>query len=340
MLSSGHGQSEVNLAEKFAQGLAIKVPTVGFGCSSLTGSGRRNAFRNLEAAYEAGVRHFDVARYYGFGESEEILGSFLKRYRSQVTITTKFGIEPPKRTLGLSTAIGVGRRIVRFLPALRTRIQRTTQAFVKTGAFRVEEARASLETSLRELKTDYVDYYLLHDYCPGPEPAHKLLMFLESAVKAGKVRRFGIGTSFESVLQTIERQPRLCDVVQFQNCVLTRTRERLRPANVDRLVITHGSLGSSYGAIRSFLMRNVEVAQSWTAELGIDVLNHGQLSSLMLLYAAHVNPGGLVLFSSRDPARVVSNAKALLESNLSASQVSKFATLVDQEHSAIVQVDH
>ena len=56
-------------------GVGIKIPVLGFGCSSLTGTGRKNADRLLGTAFDAGVRHFDVARYYGYGEAEKILGT-------------------------------------------------------------------------------------------------------------------------------------------------------------------------------------------------------------------------------------------------------------------------
>src|SRR5580692_13032643 len=95
----------------------LRIPAIGFGCSALTGTNRTNALRVLEAAFDAGVRHFDVARYYGYGESEGILGTFIKSRRAEVTITTKFGIEPPRRTNALRFAMQAGRRLARAVPA-------------------------------------------------------------------------------------------------------------------------------------------------------------------------------------------------------------------------------
>jgi len=64
------------ITEIVVPGLAVRTPAVGFGCSSLTGTGPRNANRVLQTAFDAGVRHFDTARYYGYGEGEGILGRF------------------------------------------------------------------------------------------------------------------------------------------------------------------------------------------------------------------------------------------------------------------------
>jgi D-threo-aldose 1-dehydrogenase len=317
-------------------GLPFRTPVIGFGCSSLTGTDLGNANRVLETAFDAGVRHFDTARYYGYGEAEGILGRFLKSRRSEVTITTKFGISPPRRTTALGVGLYVGRRVVRLLPAVRNLLQRGTQSLVKSAAFSALQAQESLETSLRELKTDHVDFYLLHDYIVRDEFPDKLLAFLENTVKAGKIRSFGIGTTFENVVRALERQPSLCRVLQFQNSVLTRNIDYLSHGNSDSLVITHGALGESYRSILTFLNARRDVAKDWATKLGCRLLDQEMLSALMLNYAADANPNGLVLFSSRDPVRVSRNVRAVLESDFSPAQTSMFAELVNQKLPLIV----
>jgi aryl-alcohol dehydrogenase-like predicted oxidoreductase len=327
---------ERHITEIVIPGLAVTIPTLGFGCSSLTGTSRSNADRVLETAFDAGVRHFDVARYYGYGEAEGILGRFLKSRRPQVTITTKFGIEPPRRTTTLSFALGVGRQIVRFLPAARGVFQRRARSFVTSGAFSVQQAQSSLETSLRELSTDHIDFYLLHDYAVNEQPSDELLAFLEDSVKVGKIGSFGIGSSFENVLQALERQPRLCSVVQFQNSVVTRNTEQLPRGDSQQLVITHGALDGSYRSVLGFLEARRDLAKDWATKLGCSHFDDDTLSSLMLNYAADANPKGLVLFSSRDPKRVSRNVKAVLHSGFSAAQVAVFGELVKRESASIM----
>jgi aryl-alcohol dehydrogenase-like predicted oxidoreductase len=51
----------------------------------------------LERAFALGITHFDVARAYGFGRAEGILGKFLRGRRDQVTVATKLGLQPPRR---------------------------------------------------------------------------------------------------------------------------------------------------------------------------------------------------------------------------------------------------
>src|SRR5438045_1975491 len=71
----------------------LEVSTLGFGCAKLTFNTREEALRVLETAYEEGITHYDVARVYGLGWAEGILGEFLKNKRDHVTVTTKFGLQ-------------------------------------------------------------------------------------------------------------------------------------------------------------------------------------------------------------------------------------------------------
>ena len=266
------------MRDVFVPAVGIRIPVVGFGCGALTGTSRKDALRLLEKAFDAGVRHFDVARSYGYGEAEGILGAFVKSRRAEVTITTKFGIQPPRRTSALGLAIQVGRRVVRLLPSTRKVLQRRTQTLTKSGGFSVSDARISLETSLRELGTDSIDFYLLHDYVVSDHTADELVSFLEGAVKAGKVRSFGIGTGINNVLRALESQPKLCNVIQFENSVLKQNMRSLPSPASSRLVITHGAL-QSYRSVSSFLAAHIDTAKDWSKRLGVDCLQEDTISA-------------------------------------------------------------
>ena len=69
---------------------------LGFGCVQLTTHREASeAVSMLERAFALGITHFDVARAYGFGRAEGILGKFLRGRRDQVTVATKLGLHPP-----------------------------------------------------------------------------------------------------------------------------------------------------------------------------------------------------------------------------------------------------
>jgi aryl-alcohol dehydrogenase-like predicted oxidoreductase len=320
-------------------GIAIQIPVIGFGCSTLSGTGEKNALQLLGTAFDAGVRHFDVARYYGYGDAEGVLGTFVKSHRAEVTITTKFGIQPPRRTNALRIAIHAGRRLVRLVPAARNFMQRRAQRLVRGGGFSVKDAQASLETSLRELGTDYIDFFLLHDYIFSENSPDELVAFLTDTVKAGKICYFGLGTGIDNVLRTLESQPELCRIMQFENSVLRRNAERLPGGGRDRLIITHGSLSASYCSVSAFLKAHRELARNWSAKLGIDCSNDDTISALMLNYAVQANQNGLVLFSSKSALRVNKNVKAVLEPDVSPAQVALFGQFVERDLMPSIQME-
>ena len=69
---------------------------IGFGCASLLGRyGKPESVNVLEHAYERGVRHYDVARSYGYGYAELLLGNVLSCH-DDIKISTKFGVLPTR----------------------------------------------------------------------------------------------------------------------------------------------------------------------------------------------------------------------------------------------------
>jgi D-threo-aldose 1-dehydrogenase len=74
----------------------VHVSRLGLGCASLGGWPDRitydEAARTIEAAWETGVRYFDVAPLYGYGQAERWLGRALRAYpRDEYVILTKVG---------------------------------------------------------------------------------------------------------------------------------------------------------------------------------------------------------------------------------------------------------
>jgi Aldo/keto reductase family len=60
-----------------------------FGCAGLLGGVAKTQSRALlDAAWGAGIRHFDTAPTYGDGASEALLGDFLRRRTNNFTVTT------------------------------------------------------------------------------------------------------------------------------------------------------------------------------------------------------------------------------------------------------------
>jgi aryl-alcohol dehydrogenase-like predicted oxidoreductase len=119
----------------------------------------------LRQALDLGINFFDTANVYSGGESEIILGRFLKANarREAVVIATKvhgaMRDEPNGR--------GLSRKAIFF----------------------------ELDQSLRRLQTDYVDLYQIHRW-DQETPIEETLEALDDAVSSGKVRYIGASSMF------------------------------------------------------------------------------------------------------------------------------------------------
>lgn len=113
----------------------------------------------INAAIDAGLNFFDTSDTYGLGQSEITLGKGLGKRRKDVVIQTKFGVR-----------YGNGKSTYDNSPAY------------------IQEA---LEKSLRNLKTDYVDVYVIH-YRDGKTPIEDVIGKMEELKQQGKIRYFGL----------------------------------------------------------------------------------------------------------------------------------------------------
>ena len=301
--------------------------TVGFGTTSLLGiAGDRERQYLLEAALDAGITHFDTAPYYGYGEAERILGRFLVGRRDAVTVTTKFGIQPP-RLAGGGTLAGALKRVVKNLGPLRSLLAKQAGKMVQRGAFGVEDARKSLESSLRALQTDRLDVYLLHEAGPA-DTSDELLAFLESKKQEGVIGAFGTGSEAAKVSDMARLRPSFADAVQLENSVLKTNLRSLAPMKNPRLVFTHGALGASFRALQEILRADETFRMQCSEILGADAGNPRLLAPAMLAWAARDNKTGTVLFSSRTPENIRSNMNALRNPTFTEEQLDEFAQLV------------
>ena len=167
----------------------------------------------MSAAWDAGVRLFDTARSYGYGEAEGLLGEFLVGKRAEATIVTKFGILPTRTAAWKRWAKPVVRAGLNVLPQARGLVRKAIAGEMSAGHFDVTTLRSSLETSLRELKTDYVDVLLMHEPPMSAMAQEDLMAELGNVVSEGKARRVGVAaTMFVYAGMALELLPTLASV--------------------------------------------------------------------------------------------------------------------------------
>jgi aryl-alcohol dehydrogenase-like predicted oxidoreductase len=155
----------------------LNVSVVGFGCWQIGGYywGAVDESEWIAAVHRAvdlGVNFFDTADFYGFGRSEELLSRALGNRREDVLIATKVGLV----SRGGITDFGATE-----LLELEDHIERD---------LRSQHIVEAAEASLRRLRTDVIDLYLLH--WPDPRtPLEETMSAMATLVETGKVRAVG-----------------------------------------------------------------------------------------------------------------------------------------------------
>ncbi|RME65576.1 MAG: aldo/keto reductase, partial [Nitrospirae bacterium] len=162
---------------------------VGFGPHDET-----EAMKVLDRAISEGITHFDTAPVYGKGISEALLGRAVKRHRKRIFLCTKGGLRFE------------GSRVVH------------------DG--RPESLSLQLKQSMKRMKTDYIDLYLLH--WPDPEvPLKESIDALKGLKKEGHIRHWGISNlSKEDILKCLSGKKDLPHQLHFS--ALCRDYELLR----------------------------------------------------------------------------------------------------------------
>jgi aryl-alcohol dehydrogenase-like predicted oxidoreductase len=130
--------------------------------------------RLIHCAIDHGITSFDTAPLYGAGESERILGKALAGRRDRVQILTKCGLRWDSSHGQPMFEMPVDGRL----------------CMVRKDS-RPAGIRTSLETSLRDLATDFIDVYQVHHY-DDATPIEDVVGELERAREAGKIGAIGV----------------------------------------------------------------------------------------------------------------------------------------------------
>lgn len=313
----------------------ILATPLGFGCATLfRASDPVQRSRLLHAAYDAGIRHFDVSPMYGLGRAEPELGRFTRAHRSEVTIATKFGIRPTLAARGLGYAQRPIRRMFESKSTIRDQARAHALApsrlLYDKDSYDSSGAKRSLQRSLRALKTDYVDVFLLHDPLPGSVCSDEVSSFLEDARSAGLIRSWGIAGAPEITGEVARSFPRV-PVLQIPDDIFVQS---LRRAPAGSAFITFGVIGQALTRIMQYLRSDESTRSRWKEIIGADCGEPDIASSFLLRSALQANSSGVVLFGATQLPHI-RTAAAALEKHLSNvsddSDMGSFISLVRAE---------
>jgi aryl-alcohol dehydrogenase-like predicted oxidoreductase len=144
----------------------LRVSPIALGALTFGEGGWRTGEETARSIFlryvEAGGNFVDTAINYAGGRSEEMLGTFMKEtgVRERLVVATKFAVATRP---GDPNSGGNGRKNI----------------------------VASLDTSLRRLRTDYVDLYWLHMW-DAMTPVEEVMSTLDALVRSGKIRAIGL----------------------------------------------------------------------------------------------------------------------------------------------------
>jgi diketogulonate reductase-like aldo/keto reductase len=148
----------------------VTLPKIGFGTWSLGGGSTADpsldaaSLAALRAALEVGYTHFDTAEYYAAGHCEELVGRAIRESRidrARLFITTKVSPEHLSH----------------------------------------DDVLKSCENSLRRLKMDYMDLYLIHWPPRSLSKLDEAFPALNKLVREGKVKHLGVSNFNLSLLK-------------------------------------------------------------------------------------------------------------------------------------------
>jgi aryl-alcohol dehydrogenase-like predicted oxidoreductase len=284
---------------------------------------RRTSLRSLAIAHDHGVNVFDTARSYGYGESESILGEFLKGRRERVLVSTKAGRKVSRPAANGRALRAVARKVFAFAPSLRAKAQGTLSRQHSGGHFEPSELRQSIEQSLRELGTDHVDAFFLHDVPPESGKSDDVLGLLEALRNEGKVILAGPSTSADTLTDLSTSERTIGSVIQFSaSAALFRT---WKPKFVELLSSKRASRPVRFGN------RPFEGGSPLEPALEQRLRALGPLNEALLRLPLAGGVCDVIVTAMINPDHIVSNCQALSETKIAEADLAALARSLLEE---------
>jgi aryl-alcohol dehydrogenase-like predicted oxidoreductase len=171
----------------------LKVSEIGLGCSNLGGgvfgSDGHESIRLLDRAFDLGINFFDTSNTYGYGRSEELIGTAFRARRDRVIIASKAGMLPSSLGRVGKLFQPILRPVNGFLKPWRRTLKSASSVRQNFSPTHIQK---SVEGSLRRLRTDYLDLLQLHN--PPIEVMEQQDVFetLDRLSRRGEIRYYGV----------------------------------------------------------------------------------------------------------------------------------------------------
>lgn len=258
---------------------------LGFGCAQIASLTSRYPRAEIEAAlleaFDGGINFFDTADIYGQGDSERMLGKLFGTRRERVIFCSKAGLVLGWPQLGV-------RYVKPLLGPLLRRWSRPRDSVLRVRrnsqrqCFEAQYIRSRIEGSLRRLRTDYLDIFLLHEPPAEVITRGDAFALLDELQRKGTLRAFGVScASPDDAMLCLEQPGVSCLQVAIDRTSLPQMNEVLVRAQASgRTIIARecfagGSLLRQDAATRADPVRAALGALRDRPEIGVILIGMG-----------------------------------------------------------------
>lgn len=263
---------------------------------------REDLINAVKTAFDNGINFFDTADTYGLGESERTLSEALDKNLNDAVIVSKFGVR------------------------------------VENGKTFYDNSReymnVAIENTLKRLKRDYLDIYLVH-YRDGVTPLSEVAESLENLKRQGKIRYYGLSNIYEKdkqELALLKENNFVCFQDEYSLAQRKNEKDMISLRDEFQMTpVTWGSLGQ--GILSGKYDKNCKFEKNDRRSRDIYVNFHGEkllknleivevLKELALKYDKSVSSvairwifdylkGSAVIVGAKTPKQILQNAESL-----------------------------
>ena len=278
---------------------SLKSERLIFGCASLMNIKESSYRQNLlENVLDNGLNHFDVSPIYGFGECEKELGKLLKN-KSQVKVTTKFGLIPNRVTKNVSKGQALFRSFFKKVPILKHTAKSYYSKFGMKKNFNLIECERSLKKSISNLKKEKIDIFLMQDPLLNDFIESGIENHLDCFKKQGLIDEFGVTGNKSDISKLLIKRPLLINkTLQVNDDIFRTDEDHIKELSLLNKINRYSIMRNSFPKVKNCFDLFPNIRRYWSERLNFDLGLDENLNLCILAAALDLNKNDRIIFST------------------------------------------